>query len=277
VTRASIRQCPDCAALIEKNAGCDSMDCWRCGRKFRWQEAKLLGGAQPGFFGAKPGVAAAPVPAAPGFSFGNAARSAARSAATGSSVGAPAATGSRVGGFGGFGPAAAVPTPAGATPAHGAPVPPLPACPDVGGQPAAVGRWLDALGLGGLRVAFARESVDFAALRRLTDEALRERLRVTSWGQRAKLLKGIRALPPADALSPSPALAAPVPAGGAGSGTAGGILRSATVPVASPFGGGGGTAFQLPEGHQDNRVTTAKSAGTKKKAARRPSRRGSKR
>eukprot|EP01052_Picozoa_sp_SAG31_P029680 SAG31_NODE_2970_length_4839_cov_2.684810_2_plen_303_part_00 len=27
-----IRLCPDCNAPIEKNEGCDSMDCWRCGK-----------------------------------------------------------------------------------------------------------------------------------------------------------------------------------------------------------------------------------------------------
>jgi hypothetical protein len=208
-----IRKCLDCAALIEKNAGCDSMDCWRCGRKFRWQEAKLLGGAKPGVFGTKPGFAAGPgarpplpLPLPPPPSLTPSLTPPLMPPPLTLPVGGagPAA----VGGLG-LGPAAVAPTL----------VPPLPACPDLAGQPAAVGQWVDALGLAGgwmrsgtqaIRVSFEREQINFAALRSLTDETLRDRLQVTSWGYRTKLLKSIRALPAA-APVPSAASAAPIP------------------------------------------------------------------
>ena len=37
-----LRLCPKCRVRIEKNAGCDSMACYRCGEKFSWSGAQLV-------------------------------------------------------------------------------------------------------------------------------------------------------------------------------------------------------------------------------------------
>ena len=37
-----VRLCPKCNVRIEKNAGCDSMRCYRCAEQFRWGNAKKL-------------------------------------------------------------------------------------------------------------------------------------------------------------------------------------------------------------------------------------------
>eukprot|EP01043_Picozoa_sp_COSAG02_P092256 COSAG02_NODE_28885_length_580_cov_0.956341_1_plen_187_part_10 len=35
-----LRRCPNCATIIEKNAGCSSMNCYMCGSRFTWQDAE---------------------------------------------------------------------------------------------------------------------------------------------------------------------------------------------------------------------------------------------
>ena len=42
-----LRLCPRCRVLIEKNEGCSSMVCYRCGHGFRWDEAKAAPVARP--------------------------------------------------------------------------------------------------------------------------------------------------------------------------------------------------------------------------------------
>ena len=37
-----LRYCPKCHVKMEKNEGCDSMVCYRCGHGFRWSEAKMV-------------------------------------------------------------------------------------------------------------------------------------------------------------------------------------------------------------------------------------------
>jgi hypothetical protein len=37
-----LRTCPNCRVRIEKNQGCNSMQCYRCGFKFSWQSAELV-------------------------------------------------------------------------------------------------------------------------------------------------------------------------------------------------------------------------------------------
>jgi hypothetical protein len=37
-----IRMCPRCNCRMEKNDGCDSMNCFRCGENFNWRDAKRL-------------------------------------------------------------------------------------------------------------------------------------------------------------------------------------------------------------------------------------------
>ena len=36
------RSCPKCGTRIEKNDGCDQMDCWMCGEHFQWSQAKEI-------------------------------------------------------------------------------------------------------------------------------------------------------------------------------------------------------------------------------------------
>lgn len=36
-----LRRCPKCDVRIEKNEGCSSMRCYRCGENFKWESAKL--------------------------------------------------------------------------------------------------------------------------------------------------------------------------------------------------------------------------------------------
>ena len=36
------RSCPRCGTRIEKNAGCDEMECYLCGHHFTWQKAKKV-------------------------------------------------------------------------------------------------------------------------------------------------------------------------------------------------------------------------------------------
>eukprot|EP00747_Dinoflagellata_sp_TGD_P129148 gnl/TRDRNA2_/TRDRNA2_174639_c0_seq3.p1 gnl/TRDRNA2_/TRDRNA2_174639_c0~~gnl/TRDRNA2_/TRDRNA2_174639_c0_seq3.p1 ORF type:complete len:354 (+),score=49.94 gnl/TRDRNA2_/TRDRNA2_174639_c0_seq3:3-1064(+) len=37
-----LRLCPQCRVRIEKNDGCDSMQCYRCGHQFTWSEAQFV-------------------------------------------------------------------------------------------------------------------------------------------------------------------------------------------------------------------------------------------
>jgi hypothetical protein len=37
-----LRLCPQCHIRIEKNEGCDSMRCYRCGSQFAWNSAELV-------------------------------------------------------------------------------------------------------------------------------------------------------------------------------------------------------------------------------------------
>eukprot|EP01050_Picozoa_sp_SAG11_P011910 SAG11_NODE_1294_length_5278_cov_2.485229_2_plen_509_part_00 len=39
-----VRRCPRCRVPIEKNRGCGSMRCYRCGHDFSWHDAQVLGG-----------------------------------------------------------------------------------------------------------------------------------------------------------------------------------------------------------------------------------------
>jgi hypothetical protein len=37
-----LRRCPQCSTIIEKNAGCPSMDCYMCGHHFTWSDAERV-------------------------------------------------------------------------------------------------------------------------------------------------------------------------------------------------------------------------------------------
>ena len=41
------RSCPKCGTRIEKNAGCDDMDCYLCGHHFNWNKAEKIGWLAP--------------------------------------------------------------------------------------------------------------------------------------------------------------------------------------------------------------------------------------
>jgi len=76
-----LRRCPKCRVRIEKNQGCSSMRCYRCGEAFQWEQAALVDpSAQPaaqqagGFsFGSTAAATTQPAAEHGGFSFGGAA------------------------------------------------------------------------------------------------------------------------------------------------------------------------------------------------------------
>lgn len=39
-SKLGLRRCPNCSTIIEKNAGCSSMNCYMCGSRFTWQAAE---------------------------------------------------------------------------------------------------------------------------------------------------------------------------------------------------------------------------------------------
>jgi hypothetical protein len=42
VAGLELRTCPECSVRMEKNQGCESMTCYRCGHDFRWSSADLV-------------------------------------------------------------------------------------------------------------------------------------------------------------------------------------------------------------------------------------------